>query len=93
MSFQYASVVFSRLACPAPLRRCPPDTLVFLQLLLTEHQREARKAARTRDAANTGLSYTRLDEPESRMVGMESEMLLFPSDSRTSDNSNWPKTI
>jgi len=47
------------------------------KLHLTEHQRESRKAA------CTGLSYTSLEDPESRMVGIEGEMLMMPSDSRT----------
>jgi hypothetical protein len=62
------------------------------KLLLTEHQREARKEARTAGAL-TYSSYTSLEDPESRMQGLEGEMLLMPSDSRTqwdSDKSNWP---
>ena len=64
------------------------------KLLLTEHQREARKEARTAGAL-TYSSYTALEDPESRMVGVEGEMLMMPSDSRTqwdSDKSNWPTT-
>ena len=58
------------------------------KLLLTEHQREARKEARK---AAGGLGYTSLEDPESRMAGVDGEMLLMPSDSRshwggTSDN-------
>ena len=55
------------------------------KLLLTEHQREARKEART---GAGGLSYTSLEDPESRMAGVEGEMLLMPSDSRTQWSEN-----
>jgi len=53
------------------------------KLLLTEHQREARKEARLAAGAAAGLAYTSLEDPESRMMGVEAEMLLMPSDSRS----------
>jgi len=58
------------------------------KLHLTEHQREVRKAA----CMGSGMSYTSLEDPESRMVGAEGEMLLIPSDSRTQwSDSNFEK--